>query len=98
MGINLDSRTSQPELLTSWYNESQESPHKKGKSLLEVIDNFKSSKKEIHKPLRVCIYDYFAKNRDGISHATGDCLSVKVESGIMKEKVKLLLMPHDIEV
>jgi translation elongation factor EF-1alpha len=29
---------------------------------------------------------------------SGDCCSVKVESGVIKEKDKLLLMPLDVEV
>lgn len=56
---------------------------------MEIMDNFKPSKKLVNKPLRVCIYDSFNKMKDGFSIATGDCLKVKVDSGVLKEKAKL---------
>jgi translation elongation factor EF-1alpha len=42
----------------------------------------------IHKPLRICVYDYYTSTSGNLM---GDCLSVKVESGIVKEKDELLL-------
>lgn len=45
--------------------------------------------------MRVCVYDYF-KAMEG--NLMGDCISAKVESGIIKEKDELLLMPLNIMV
>ena len=52
----------------------------------------------MNKPTRVCIYDIFTKNRDGFSITSGDCVSAKVESGVLLEKQKLLLLPQNEEV
>jgi translation elongation factor EF-1alpha len=43
-----------------------------------------------NKPLRVCIYDYFKQTEGNI---IGECIQAKIESGIIKEKDQLLLMP-----
>jgi hypothetical protein len=40
--------------------------------------------------MRVCVYDYFKSNEGNL---IGDCIQAKVESGIIKEKDALVLMP-----
>ena len=99
-GINLDSRESQPEELKCWYNDKngETNPWKKPMCLLEILDNFKSHPKPYNKPARVCIYDIFNKMKDGFSTTTGDCFSTKVESGVVSEKQKMLLLPQNEEV
>jgi len=79
--------------LNKWYNEKSTDGNKKGYCLTELLDNLKSAPKSINKPLRVCVYDFYNKPKDGISAVTGDCVSVKIESGILKEKDTLLMVP-----
>ncbi len=45
--------------------------------------------------MRVCLYDYY-KAMEG--NLMGDCVQAKVESGVVKEKDELLLMPFNISV
>lgn len=99
-GINLDSRSTQPEELKAWYNDvnGATNPWKKPLCLLEILDNFKSHPKPYNKPTRVCIYDIFSKMKDGFSVTSGDCFSTKVESGVVQEKQRLLLLPQNEEV
>lgn len=66
-GENLENRESQPEKLKSWYNDKQEDKNKKGFTLIEAIDEFKSRKNPVNKPIRVCIYDYYNKGQDAMS-------------------------------
>ena len=98
LGLNLESRDLQPEELKSWYHSEAEDKFKKGRSLVEVIDSFRGRPKPVKKPIRVCVYDYLNKGQDAFSAVSGDCCSVKVESGVIKEKDKLLLMPLGAEV
>lgn len=83
IGINLATRATAREApsLVSWY---------KGPNLVEVLDNMKAPKRSSNKPLRVCVYDYF-KQTEGTM--LGDCIQAKVDSGIIKEKDTLQLMP-----
>ena len=99
-GVNLDTRESQPDVLKKWYNEAngKEEKFKQPKCLVEIIDEFKAFKQPYDKPTRLCIYDYYNRNQDGSTAITGDCCTVKIASGILKEKDKLLLMPNEIEV
>ena len=87
-GFNLESRDSQPDELKKWYNEKagETNPWKKPFCLLEILDGFKSNPKPYNKPARVCIYDIFTKARDGFSITSGDVVSTKIESGVVKEK------------
>ena len=66
--------------------------------LIEAINQFKVNPKPIRKPTRVVVYDFYVKNQDGSSALWGDCCSVKVESGVVKEKTEMILMPHDVKV
>jgi translation elongation factor EF-1alpha len=66
--------------------------------LLEVLDTFKSHPKPYNKPTRVCVYDIFTKMKDGFSITTGDCFSTKVESGVVTENQKMILLPQNEEV
>lgn len=99
-GLNLENRDSQPDQLKKWYgtDDNRENRHKGGKCLIEIVDSFKPFPKPFKKPLRVGIYDFYNKGQDGFSALSGDCVSVKVESGIVKEKDKVLIMPLDLEV
>lgn len=47
------------------------------------------------KPTRLCIYDYYINNTGNL---IGDCISGKLESGIIKEKDELILMPLNVNV
>lgn len=67
--------------LTSWYN---------GPTLVELLDQFKIPKRNINKPIRIGIYDYYKVTEGNL---IGDVISAKVESGIIKTKDNLLLMP-----
>jgi translation elongation factor EF-1alpha len=49
-------------------------------------------KRQISKPLRIGVYGYFKAMEGSL---IGDCISAKVESGIVKEKDELLLMPFN---
>jgi selenocysteine-specific translation elongation factor len=46
----------------------------------------------------LCIYDYFNKVQDGHGALSGDCVSVKVESGVVQEKDRMILMPVNEKV
>lgn len=63
--------------------------------MTSILDSLKVPKRNIHKPLRISIYDYFKATEGNL---IGDCISVKVESGIIKEKDHLVLMPLNIAV
>lgn len=110
-GLNLVDRTSQPKELQQWYNDSWYSKYRDEKQssqkndiqlqpicLIEALEKFKTPKKPINKPTRVCIYAYYNKPRAGTSQVFGDCLSVKVESGVLSPESKMLLMPLQAEV
>jgi elongation factor 1 alpha-like protein len=99
-GLNLESRESQPAELKKWYNEEagKDDPYKEPICLIEAFERFKASPQPYNRPARVCIYDYFNRNKDGFSNVTGDVLQVKVESGAIQTKDKLVLMPLDQQV
>ncbi len=61
-----------------------------GHTLIEHLDNFKLPKRSMNKPLRVCIYDYFKQTEGNL---IGDCVQAKIESGIIKDRDSLILMP-----
>lgn len=96
-GINIG-KDSLPSELTSWYNPQAEEASKKGLTLLDALLNFKAHPKAVDKPLRLCVYDYYNKPKMGHSEMYGDCLSIKVESGVVMAKDKVTLMPLGKEV
>ena len=98
-GINVESRNSQPEKLKAWYNEErgEHEANKKPACLIEVIDSFYAKPRPLKRPMRACVYDYYQIIQDGFSAVSGDCLSVKVESGVLRKKDKVLMMPQGIE-
>jgi elongation factor 1 alpha-like protein len=61
-----------------------------GLTLIDHLDNFKLPKRSLNKPLRVCIYDYYKQTEGNL---IGDCVQAKVESGIIKDRDSLILMP-----
>jgi translation elongation factor EF-1alpha len=61
LGLNLDTRDTQPKEMRAWYNEEMKESSKKGLCLVEVIDSFRALPRPVKKPIRVCIYDYFNK-------------------------------------
>ena len=63
-----------------------------------MLDNFKGRPRPVNKPIRVCIYDYINKGQDAFSAVCGDVCSVKVESGTIQEKDRLVLMPLGAEI
>jgi elongation factor 1 alpha-like protein len=81
--------------LTKWYNHesSKENKYKEPICLVDALERFKPSQKPNSKPQRICIYDYFNRGKDGFSWVTGDCCTVKIESGMLLEGSQLLLMP-----
>lgn len=89
-GINLSEKPSgaKAPALAEWYQ---------GPTLIETLDNFKLPKRSSNKPLRVCVYDYFKQTEGNL---VGDCIAAKVESGIIKERDQLVLMPlnHIVQV
>ena len=95
MGLNLDTRDSQPEELKKWYNEEagKTDPRKVPRCLLEAIDQFKSKPRPIKRPMRACVYDYYQTVQDGLSIISGECLSIKCMSGAIKKKDTLLMVP-----
>uniref|UniRef100_UPI00358FF03A HBS1-like protein isoform X2 n=1 Tax=Myxine glutinosa TaxID=7769 RepID=UPI00358FF03A len=64
--------------LTAWYN---------GSCLLEQIDAFKSPKRSVDKPCRLCVSDVFKEQGSGF------CVSGKIEAGYMQLGDRLLVMP-----
>ena len=80
-GINLSQKPTASESLTEWYS---------GQTLLEILDKFKLPKRNTNKPSRVCVYDFFKATEGNI---IGDCIQAKIESGIIKERDQLVLMP-----
>jgi translation elongation factor EF-1alpha len=64
---------------------------------VQALDNMKAPKRSSNKPLRVCVYDYYKQTEGSL---LGDCIQVKVESGIVKERDVLQLMPlnHPVTV
>ena len=79
--------------MSSWYNEESQENFKSGNCLLEALDKFTVRKKAVQKATRVCIYDYYNKGQDASSAVSSNCVSVKIESGILKEQDQLILMP-----
>ena len=47
--------------------------------------------------MRVCVYDYFKQTEGSI---IGDCIQAKVESGIIRERDTVVLMPlnHPVQI
>lgn len=84
-GVNLIERPNILEL-AQWYN---------GPCLIETLDTLRLPQRGVNMPLRVSVYDYY-KSSMGV--VIGDCISAKVESGALKERDELLLMPHNILV
>lgn len=82
IGINLLIKPTVPELV-EWYT---------GPTLVELLDSFKLPHRNINKPTRICVYDYYKASSGSL---IGDCVSAKIESGIAKENDKLLLQPFN---
>lgn len=109
-GLNLESRQSQPPELQSWYVKDwlleyvdKENDHlpeamKEPICLVEAIETFKSPAKPYNKPTRVCVYGYYNKLRNAGDIVYGDCLSVKIESGVLHENQQMTLMPLNQQV
>lgn len=81
-GENLCERSKDSRLL-SWYGE--DSP-----CLLEVLDRLNLPPRNYSKPIRASISEYCPKQQGVL---IGDCVAVKVEAGVIKEREELLLMP-----
>lgn len=62
-----------------------------------MIDNFYAKPRPLKRPMRACIYDYYQNIQDGFSVCQGECMSIKVESGVLKKKDKLVIMPEGID-
>ena len=86
--MNLHNRDSQPEELKAWYNDTngEIDCKKKPKCLIEVINGFYAKPRPLKRPMRACVYDYYNSIQDGFSVVSGECLSIKVESGFLKKK------------
>lgn len=67
--------------LKSWYS---------GKCLIEHLDALRLPQRGVNKPLRVSIFDYY---KSDMGNVIGDCVQAKVESGIIKQKDELVLLP-----
>lgn len=81
-GENLCERSTDERLL-SWYGA--DSP-----CLIEVLDTLKLPPRIYAKPTRAAISEYCPKTQGPL---IGDCISAKIEAGIIKEKDELVLMP-----
>lgn len=70
-------------LFIEWY---------KGPPLIKLIDKFKPPSRAVDKPLRFSVSDVFR------SHALGNTVSGKIESGSVMPGDRVLLMPLNIIV
>ena len=90
VGINLSERPDPKDypLLTEWYQ---------GPCLVEILDSMKLPKRNSTKPMRICVYDYYKSTEGTI---IGDCIQAKIDSGIIKDKDSVLLMPlnHIVQI
>jgi translation elongation factor EF-1alpha len=86
-GENLCERSKDPRLL-SWYGE--DSP-----CLIEVLDGLNLPARVYSKPIRASISEYCPKQQGSL---IGDCVAVKVEAGVIKERDELIMMPHNVIV
>jgi len=69
--------------LTEWYGTN--SP-----CLVDLLDNLRLPQRSFTKPLRTTVFEYAPKSTGAL---IGDCITAKVEAGLIKEKDELLLMP-----
>jgi translation elongation factor EF-1alpha len=85
--------------LKKWYNDEKGEfdTTKKPRCLVEVIDSFYAKPRPLKRPMRACVYDFYQNIQDGFSVCQGECMSLKVESGILKKKDKLVIMPQNID-
>lgn len=75
-GDNLVESSKKPEL--SWY---------KGKTLVEIVDDFEAGERNVTKPFRMAIHDIFR----GVTSKT--CVSGKIDAGFVEVGSKLIVMP-----
>ena len=109
-GLNLETRDTQPAELRSWYvkdwlvdyidkdNCQLPDAMREPICLVEAIETFKSPAKPYNKPTRVCVYGYYNKMRSAGDIVFGDCLSIKVESGVLHDNQVMNLMPLNQEI
>jgi elongation factor 1 alpha-like protein len=84
-GANLlESPADYPDL-QSWYQ---------GRTLLDELDSIQLGQRPVNKPIRVCVYEYY---KSTVGNLIGDCLQVKVEAGIIRERDQILLMPFEVK-
>lgn len=81
-GINLSSKLNVEK--ASWW---------KGENLMQIIENLPLPKRNDTKPIRFSINNVYHLNNE-----KGIFISGKVEGGIIEEKEKLVLLPHDIRL
>lgn len=81
-GENLCERSTDHRLLC-WYG--YDSP-----CLIEVLDRLNLSARAYSKPIRASISEYCPKQQ---GYLIGDCVAIKVESGVIKERDELIIMP-----
>lgn len=81
-GDNLLERPEAGSKAAEWY---------KGRSLIEVLDALPSPGRVHNKPCRVYISDCFKATT---GETIGECVAARVESGVVREKDELVLVPH----
>lgn len=82
-GENLTTKSSSPNL--SWF---------KGPCLIDIIDTLEPSFRDIQKPLRLCIMDSYRLQHGSIQ---GNCVSGKLEGGVIKNHDRVVLLPTHIK-
>lgn len=85
-GVNLTERPDSEHPMSSWY---------KGECLIEILDSMKTPPRLQNKPVRITISDVYKSTTGNL---IGDCAIGKIESGMITQKDKLLLMPHNEQV
>jgi len=78
-GDNVFQRSKRPDL--GWYD---------GPSIIEILDGFKLTPKNIKKPLRMVVNSVYQSTT---GQAKGLCFSGKVEAGILEKGSKYIVMP-----
>ena len=76
------------ETLVEWYGDDQP-------CLVDLLDILRLPQRNFVRPLRASVSEYIQYKSGPL---IGDCVSVKVESGVMIEKTNILLMPENAVV
>lgn len=70
--------------MASWYT---------GQNLMKMLDELKQPEREIHKPLRLNIANYFISTTGLIK---GNSIYGKIQGGVLNNTQKCVIMPYGI--